>query len=153
MSTVVSFGTPTKYINAANYFLYGEGGPFEQGLDRAESLEVLSQLGENDREDRFERGYLGALRLAGAVLASQFATRKRVPRGNAWELLERFGGQFAQWAKVFSFYVPMRNRLSKGLDVELSAEELLAFEEQLASFSKEVNEYLGWVPTPARLVA
>lgn len=148
MSTVVRFGTPTKYINAANFFLYGEGGPFDKS-----GTVKLEKLGKNELEDRFERGYLGALRLAGAVLATQFSSRKRVPRGNAWELLERYGGQFEHWAEAFSAYVPVHNRLSMGLDVKFGTDDLQAFEHLLAGFSREVNEYLGWTPVPTQMAA
>lgn len=111
---------------------------------RCDAELVAAQLA-TDPADRFLHAHLGALRLAGALLAAAGA---RPPRGrprSAWDRLTAAVPECAPWAAFFTTGAPIRASLDAGVD---SVDDALAtrWVDATEDFRDEVCRRIGIDP-------
>ena len=89
-----------------------------QFIAQAERLleQARAYAGNARFEDALEVAYQAGLRTAGARIAvSKVAKRKRVP-ASAWDKMSLLGAEDIRWAKEFSQYSKIRERLISGME-------------------------------------
>lgn len=120
-------------------------------LRKADALlaNKTDDVSQDELERRLLDSYYAALRLAGAVIEDAISSRKRKPRGDAWTLLARYGGQLGPWADVFRRYSPVKERVRLGLSPSLTVTDIEHFEQLVLDFRAAVNNRYAWVPAAA----
>lgn len=120
-------------------------------LRKADALlaNKTDDVSQDELERRLLDSYYAALRLAGAVIEDAIASRKRKPKGDAWTLLARYGGQLAPWADVFRKYSPIKERVRLGLSPSLTVAYVEHFEQLVLDFRAAVNDRYAWIPAAA----
>jgi len=120
-------------------------------LRKADALlaNKIDDVSQDELERRLLDSYYAALRLAGAVIEDAMSSRKRKPKGDAWTLLARYGGQLGSWADVFRRYSPIKERVRLGLSPSLTVADIEHFEQLVLDFRVAVNNRYAWVPAAA----
>lgn len=96
-------------------------------------------------DDAVVFAYRAALRTAGAAIENTMLSRKRRPRGSAWDRLDTVLPELAEWAELFRVHGRFANRVGMGLDSNVSQEHVDRIYADAERFLDEVRGQLGYV--------
>lgn len=100
-------------------------------------------------DDQVVFAYRAALRAAGALVQDAMQTRKRSPRGSAWEKLRSLQPDLHEWVKLFEGYARVASRAGMGLESGMDLNVAARLYEDAARFVDFVRDETGYLPSVA----